>query len=146
MRALLDVSVLIALIDSNHIFHNVAHSWWKENSLFGWASCPITENGVIRIMSNPNYSQVDQFRIDDVVKWIKIFIDESDHQFWFDDISFRDPTLFLVDQTISHHQITDLYLLALAAKEGGRVVTFDRRIRTKPILNASADDLVVLED
>ena len=55
MRALLDVNVLIALLDSDHTSHAVALGWFTENAREGWASCPITQNGCVRIMSNPGY-------------------------------------------------------------------------------------------
>ena len=57
MRALLDVNLLIALLDPDHVFHERAHDWWEANRSAGWASCPLTENGVVRVMSNPNYSR-----------------------------------------------------------------------------------------
>ncbi len=57
MRALLDVNVLIALLDQDHIFHEVAMGWLETEIRHGWASCPITQNGCIRIMSNPGYPE-----------------------------------------------------------------------------------------
>ncbi|TLZ12344.1 MAG: hypothetical protein E6K34_17875 [Gammaproteobacteria bacterium] len=55
MRALLDVNVLIALLDSDHTLHGTAMSWFAKHAREGWASCPITQNGCVRIMSNPSY-------------------------------------------------------------------------------------------
>ena len=55
MRALLDVNVLIALLDAGHAMHLRATEWLAKQSDYGWASCPLTQNGVVRIMSQPSY-------------------------------------------------------------------------------------------
>lgn len=55
MRALLDVNVLIALLDEAHIHHQLAMGWLTNNIEQGWASCPMTQNGCIRILSQPSY-------------------------------------------------------------------------------------------
>ena len=55
MRSLLDVNVLIALLDADHISHTAATAWLSEHGRRGWASCPITQNGCVRIMSHPGY-------------------------------------------------------------------------------------------
>ena len=55
MRALLDVNVLIALFDQDHVSHKAAMTWFAAHATEGWASCPITQNGCVRIMSNPSY-------------------------------------------------------------------------------------------
>src|SRR5579871_3069146 len=128
MRALLDINVVIALMDSDHAFHERAHNWWEENAKAGWASCPLSENGVVRIMSNPAYSRTVQFPPADLILRLQTFATRSNHVFWPDDISLRDATLFAPDRLHSSRQITDLYLLALAAKHDGRLVTFDRAI------------------
>lgn len=144
MRALLDTNFVIALIDANHVFHSWAHEWWAENSGFGWGSCPITENGVVRIMSGSGYSKEERFTPREILDWLDDFISATDHQFWFDDVSFRDKSLFFLDSLIGHRQLTDVYLLALAVRNGGRLVTFDRRLQTASVLGATAENLVVV--
>lgn len=51
---LLDVNVLIALFDSAHIHHVQAHEWFSKNAFQGWVTCPVTENGLLRILSHPS--------------------------------------------------------------------------------------------
>ena len=143
MRALLDVNVIIALLDSKHVFHRRAHSWWATNGKIGWASCPLTENAVVRIMSNPNYDRLHRFSIGDLIGQLRDFIQKTDHQFWADDISILNNSLFEVDRIHSPKQITDLYLLALATKHGGRLVTFDQNISLSAVKGARAENLSV---
>ncbi|MDO9124550.1 MAG: VapC toxin family PIN domain ribonuclease, partial [Deltaproteobacteria bacterium] len=52
---LLDVNLLLALSDPMHIHHELAHRWFAEKGHQAWATCPLTENGFIRIASHPNY-------------------------------------------------------------------------------------------
>ena len=143
MRALLDVNVIIALLDPDHAFHERAHHWWAANSKHGWASCPLTENGVVRIMSNSGYSQKARFAPGDLIGRLQQFADQSNHEFWPDDISFRDEKSFLAERIHSSGQLTDLYLLALATKKRGRLVTFDQNIPLSAIPNAKAANLCV---
>jgi len=141
MRALLDVNVIIALQDPDHAFHERAHTWWAANGKRGWASCPLTENGVVRIMSNPNYSEKTQFTPDDLIGRLRKFARQSDHEFWPHDISLRDENFFATERIHSSRQLTDLYLLALAAKHHGRLVTFDRGIPLSSVCNARVVNL-----
>lgn len=55
MRALLDVNVLIALLDADHALHERSAAWYGVDAQYGWASCPITENGCVRVMAHPSY-------------------------------------------------------------------------------------------
>ena len=57
MRALLDINVLIALLDQDHSLHQRAREWFSRNAATGWTSCPITQNGCVRIMANPGYPE-----------------------------------------------------------------------------------------
>src|SRR5215469_11006955 len=114
MRALLDVNVLIAILDSDHVFHSRAHRWWRGYGSNGWASCPLTENGVVRIMSNPAYSKAVVFSPSDLIQRLNQFAQHGDHEFWPDDVSLRDPAAFAHSRLLSSRAITDVYLLALA--------------------------------
>ena len=143
MRALLDVNVIIALLDPDHAFHERAHAWWAANLKRGWASCPLTENGVVRIMSNPNYSEKARFTPGDLIGRLRKFAAQSNHEFWPDEISLRDKKIFLMERIHSSRQITDLYLLALAVKQHGRLVTFDKGIPLSAISDAEAANLCV---
>ena len=144
MRALLDVNVVIALLDPDHAFHNRAHDWWVTQEQAGWASCPIVENGVVRIMSNPGYSQKARFSPGNLISTLQQFAAQTNHEFWPDDISLRDETIFVTDRVHSSRQITDLYLLALAVKRGGTLVTFDQGIATPAVKNAKRENLIVV--
>jgi len=141
VRALLDVNVIIALIDPDHAFHERAHAWWAANRKRGWASCPLTENGVVRIMSNPGYSRKAQFTPGDLIDRLRQFADQSEHEFWPDDISLRDEKIFATQRIHSSRQLTDLYLLALAVAHNGRLVTFDHEIPMSGVHNAGAANL-----
>jgi toxin-antitoxin system PIN domain toxin len=144
VRALLDINLIIALFDPDHGFHERAHAWWLSHKQHGWASCPITENGAIRIMSNPGYSRKLQFTPSDLITQLRQFSVTSDHEFWADQISLCDETIFAKDRIHSSRQLTDLYLLALAVAHRGRLVTFDAQISTSAIHYAKIESLCVL--
>ena len=121
---LLDVNVLLALCDSLHLHHEAAHRWFGQHGRTAWATCPITENGFVRIASHPNYPN----RPGDVAAVLEILrrlCAVTGHQFWMDDLALRD---FLLPGIITHAHVTDIYFLGLAARKGGKLATFDRRI------------------
>ncbi|MDX1605747.1 MAG: TA system VapC family ribonuclease toxin [Candidatus Competibacterales bacterium] len=142
MRALLDVNVLIALLDAAHIHHRVAHAWLKRELRHGWASCPITLNGCIRIMSQPGYPGA--LRAPDVAARLGEATAGPAHAFWPDDIQPLAEEILQWDRILGHRQVTDAYLLALAVRHDGRFVTFDRRIGTSVVHGAGAQHLVTL--
>ena len=141
MRALLDINVLIALLDPDHVFHDRAHTWWKGHVKSGWASCPLTENGVVRIMSSPAYSRAAKFRPGDLIERLDLFARQSNHEFWSDDLSLRDKTAFARDRLHSSRAITDIYLLALAVKHQGSLATFDQAIPVSAVPGAATASL-----
>src|SRR4051812_18949707 len=144
MRALLDVNVVIALLDPDHAFHERAHQWWARNAKAGWASCPITENGVVRVMSNSAYSSHSYFAPGDLVSRLGTFSNQTDHEFWPDDISLRDESIFVLERIHGSRQVTDLYLLALAARRKGRLATFDTAIPRSAVRIAKATNIDVI--
>jgi len=144
MRALLDVNVVIALLDASHAFHERAHTWWSDHLHEGWASCPLAENGVVRIMANPGYSDSRRFTVEELVEALAKFVAGSDHEFWPDGVTLRDGRVFVTDRVHSGRHLTDLYLLALAAENGGRLVTFDQGIPISAVKTATAENLCVL--
>jgi uncharacterized protein len=144
MRALLDINVLIALLDATHTFHQRAHQWWGANIKSGWASCPLTENGVVRVMSNPGYSQTLRLTPSDLINRLKLFAGQTDHRFWPDDLSLKDGAVFVAGRMHSSRQLTDIYLLGLAVAHGGRLVTFDQSIPLSVVSKATAANLQVL--
>ena len=143
MRSLLDINVLIALMDADHSFHERAHAWWSEENP-AWASCPLTENGLVRIMSAATYSKIQRFRAVALIAQFQTFVANTKHAFWSDAISLRDGARFDHNRILSPGHLTDFYLLALAVENGGRLVTFDRAIPLAAVRGAAAEHLLVL--
>lgn len=143
MRALFDVNVLIALLDTDHIGHAAAASWFGAHLEHGWASCPITENGTARVMASSGYP--NPLAVAAVVERLGIAKATPHHQFWPDDISVTDADIFNRAELLGPKQITDRYLLALAVRNGGRFVTFDQGMRPTAIAGASPEHLVQLQ-
>ncbi|MDA1082256.1 MAG: PIN domain-containing protein [Gemmatimonadetes bacterium] len=142
MRALLDVNVLIALLDSDHTSHRTAVTWFSEHGSGGWASCPITQNGCVRIMSHPGYPNARS--VVEVVERLRTATAHSAHEFWPDDQSILDEKLIEPTRVHGPRQLTDVYLLALALKRGGRLVTFDATIATGAVRGAKSQHMVKL--
>ena len=126
MRALLDGNVLIALLDADHLHHRAAIGWLERNVSAGWASCPITQSGCIRIMSQPRYPSPRPAGL--VAERLAEAASQPFHAFWPDDLSLVAPGRFVWSRILGSRQVTDAYLLALAASKGGRFVTFDRAV------------------
>lgn len=136
--ALLDVNVLVALFDPDHIHHDLAHDWFAENRARGWATCPVTENGFVRVLAHPAYGSTVS-RPAELVARLRRFCRSGHHQFWPDVVSFTDEALFDPAFLAGHRQVTDVYLLGLAKKRGGRLATFDRTIPLKAVRGAGRD-------
>lgn len=122
---LLDINLLLALSDPMHIHHPLAHRWFAEKGQHAWATCPLTENGFIRIASHPNYPN----RPGDVTAVLAIFrqlCGAPGHRFWPEDTSILQ--ILEPDALITHAQITDVYLLGLAVHKRGKLATLDQRI------------------
>ena len=142
MRALFDVNVLIALMDAEHLHHEQARRWLRDNIRDGWATCPITQNGCLRIMAQPGYSNpLPAFR---VAQRLREATETEHHRFWADDISLLQPGVADWRQVIGARQLTDVYLLALAAARGGRFVTFDTRVAVTVVPEAEKQTLCVI--
>ena len=142
MRALLDVNVLIALLDLNHVHHAKAMNWFQNNLNLGWATCPITENGCIRILSQPKYS--NHLSIGEAVRRLRTLVASPFYEFIPDDISLHDSTVVNVRPLSGHRQLTDVYLLALAVNHNMRLATFDGGVPLAPVVGASQSNLVVI--
>lgn len=142
--ALLDVNVLVALFDGLHVHHRRAHDWFAQHRDLGWATCPLTENGLVRILTNPTYPGRGT-TLEDAIDRLERFVSSGDHAFWPDSVSMRDRHLFRPFHIGGHRQITDVYLLALAVHHGGRLATFDRSIPLRAVAGAAPEHLAVLE-
>lgn len=141
--ALLDVNVLVALFDPDHVHHEAAHDWFADESTGGWATCPVTENGFIRVITNPAYG-LDGLRADAVAQRLRRFAASGHHHFWPDAVSLRDGALFDLAAARGYRQLTDLYLLGLAVTMNGRLATFDRGIPLKAVAGARREHLAVI--
>jgi uncharacterized protein len=126
-RFLLDVNVLIALIDPLHTQHEEAHAWFGVSGHLGWASCPMTQNAVPRIVGHARYPN-SPGGPGAVVAALTVLCHLPNHEFWPDDLSLLDAGRFDHGRLLDSGQITDSYLLALAVAHGGRLATFDRRL------------------
>ena len=137
MTFLLDVNVLIALIDPTHVGHEVAHHWFDIEGKAAWATCPMTENGVIRIVGNPKYPNTPGSTaiVAEIVTQLRAL---PGHFFWPDDISLVDTDHVDASKVLIPAQVTDTYLLALAAAHGGKLATFDRRLSAKAVKGGRA--------
>ncbi|MBA2553985.1 MAG: PIN domain-containing protein [Geodermatophilaceae bacterium] len=141
-RALLDVNVLLAVLDSDHVDHDRAVDWLDDEIAAGWASCAITENGFVRILSQPRYpSPVAPAEAIELLSGAR---DSGHHAFWPCDVSVLDTRI--VDHSRLHgpRQVTDAYLLALATAHDGRFVTFDRTVSLASVHGATQEHLTVL--
>lgn len=142
-RALLDVNVLLALLDSDHIDHRRAHEWLDDEIQTGWASCAITENGFVRVISQPRYPSPISPR--EAIELLAPACSGARHAHWPCSLSILDADVFDHSRVHGPRQVTDAYLLALARVNGGRFVAFDRAVAISAVRSARAEDLVVID-
>lgn len=142
MRALLDVNVLVALLDGGHLHHQTATEWLAAHQRAGWASCPLTQNGCVRILSLASYPNPQPPGA--VAARLAGALSGAHHEFWPDSLSLLEPGRLAWAQVLGSRQVTDAYLLALAVKHGGRLVTFDRGISVGAVPGATKRNLLAL--
>ena len=128
---LLDTNMLIALFWPRHARHEMAVKWFARHRSKGWATCPLTEAGFVRIVSNPAFSR-DAVTPREAVGVLRANTAAKDHQFWPDELSFADAVAFAGIRLVGHQQTTDAYLLGLAIRRGGMLATLDEHIGTLP--------------
>jgi len=141
--SLLDVNVLLALFDPSHVFHPPATRWFRDHAGDGWATCPLTQNGFVRIASHRSYPQPRS--VDEAIRVLRTATSSRNHVFWPDDVTLTDPSRLDPAHLLSSGQVTDAYLLALAVQAGGQLVTFDTRIDISAAPGASRSSLCILE-
>jgi toxin-antitoxin system PIN domain toxin len=141
-RALLDINVLLALLDSDHVDHDRARDWINAEISHGWASCAITQNGFVRIISQPRYpSPVSpKLALDRLARASQT----EYHEFWPCSVSLVAEGVIDRSRLVGPRQVTDAYLLALATRHHGRLVTFDRSIPLAAVNGAQEANLTVL--
>lgn len=142
MTALLDTNVLVALLDPAHTFHAAAARWFRDHAGDGWATCPITENGFVRIVSHATYPQ--PVTVADALETMRQASSHAAHVYWPDNITITDNTIVNDAHLLSSGQVTDTYLLGLAIHHDGCLVTLDRRIDLAAVRGASSSRLIVI--
>ena len=137
MTFLLDVNVLIALTDPAHVAHDDAHVWFAERGRHAWATCPMTENGLLRILGNPKYpnSPGSPAQVAGILGSLRAL---PGHEFWSADFSLAAAPQVDPAKILTSAQVTDTYLLALARLRGGQLATFDRRLSTEAVADGKA--------
>jgi toxin-antitoxin system PIN domain toxin len=143
MRTLLDVNVLIALLDDAHVFSRRANEWLDAEPR-RIATCPIVENGVVRILSAPGYSATHRATPGQVAEGLRAIIEAENHAFWPDDVSVLNGQALDFTRLHGHRQITDAYLLALAVQHGGVLATFDAAVPLSAVRGATKRHLLAL--
>lgn len=118
---LLDVNALVALAWDSHIHHAATRNWFAANGASGWATCPLTESGFVRVSSNPIVLP-SAIGVDDARGVLASLRAAGSHRFLLDDVSMTDGDL---PPVVGHRQVTDAHLLTLARRHGIRLITFD---------------------
>jgi len=143
MKSLLDVNCLIALFDEPHASDLIVKNWFLNAEGNGWLTCPITENGCIRILSAQVYARPKPAI--SVIHALRKAFKNPTHHFVADDFSLTDSG-WLEPSLLTASQVTDIYLLKLAMKNNARLVTLDRRIKHSAVEGATPDHLLILRD
>ena len=141
-RALLDINLLLALLDADHVDHHRSRAWLASQIDHGWASCALTQNGFVRVISQPRYPNPVP-PVTAIARLRRATATEY-HSFWSCDVSLLDAEIVDASRIHGPRQVTDAYLLALAVMRGGRFVTFDRSISLDAVAGARDEHLEVL--
>lgn len=126
---LLDTNMLIALLWPAHIHHEAAHAWYGRNSRTPWATCPLTQSGFVRIMSNPKFSR-DAVSPNEASIRLAENLANSRHRFLPASIPFAQAVEDFRSLIHAHRQTTDAYLLGLAMHHHAKLATFDQGVRS----------------
>ena len=137
MTFLLDVNLLIALLDPAHVGHDSAHYWFGATGAASWASCPLTENGVIRILGHPKYPNSTGSPAA-AAPLVARLCALPGHVFWTDELSLMDTDVVDISRITTSAQVTDTYLLALAVANNGQLATLDRRLSPRAVRGGTA--------
>lgn len=124
---LLDTNLLVALLWPAHEQHELALKWFTRHRAQGWVTCPLTEAGFVRIVSNPAFSR-DAVQPREAVQVLMANTAAKDHLFWPDDLAVAEAVAFAEVRLMVHQQVTDAYLLGLALHHGGALATLDEHI------------------
>jgi toxin-antitoxin system PIN domain toxin len=139
---LLDVNLLIALCDADHVDHGPAKKWFANMSSLGWATCPLTENALLRILGHPEYPGGPGSPVA-LLPLLQQLRAHPNHVFLHDSISLADSHLVSNLSQVTPKMLTDIYLLALAVSHGGVLVTLDKRIDPQRVRGGSKALVVI---
>jgi toxin-antitoxin system PIN domain toxin len=145
LRGLLDVNVLVALAWPSHIHHARAHSWFSRHGKAGWSTCPATQAGFARVVSNPSFSS-DALTPREALAYLGRITGLPGHAFWADDHSLVGSRWLAPERLVGYRQVTDAHLLAIALRHRGALVTFDRGARALVPAGLAADVVQVLAE
>lgn len=134
-----DVNVLIALHDPKHVGHEKAHNWFMSEGQHSWATCPLTENGFVRVFTQTQYpNSVGRVAAALYILENMVQVYSATHYFWHDSVSLRDKTCFMAETIVGPKQITDVYLLGLCQQNAGTLITLDTGITSTTIVETAA--------
>lgn len=141
MISLLDVNLLVALAWPSHVQHEAALQWFRENQPSGWATCPVTQSGFVRVSSNRTI--IPEAKTPrEAIGLLQRIVARPGHRFWKDDVAVSSAAEIESTRLLGYRQVTDAHLLALAIRRGGRLATFDGGLRELVSKDRSADDVV----
>jgi toxin-antitoxin system PIN domain toxin len=124
---LLDTNFLIALFWPSHDRHAAAARWFARHRRRGWVTCPVTEAGFVRIVSNPAFSR-DAVQPREAIAVLSANTGAGDHSFWEDSLSIERAVEYAGPRLLGHQQVTDAYLLGLAMHRQGILATLDHGV------------------
>lgn len=137
------MNVWVALLDEAHVHHIQALTFARRPKV-KIATCPIIENGIIRILNLPGYSRLGPAGFETVRNKLQQICTDLDHEFWPDEVSLRTESGINWSRVLGHNQITDIYLLALAVARKGCFVTLDHRVTLSTVNSSSSKNLMLL--
>jgi toxin-antitoxin system PIN domain toxin len=138
-----DVNVLVAMAWPSHVQHEAALRWFEANRSAGWATCPITQSGFVRVSSNRNVIP-EAKTPQEALALLRRIVELPDHRFWEDDVAIASAEEIESNRLLGYRQVTDAHLLTLALRRGGRVATFDRGVRQLVPTGHAADAAVMV--
>jgi toxin-antitoxin system PIN domain toxin len=141
-KNLLDLNVLIALTEPGHDHYRMTQEWFNSSRKGSWGVCPLTEAGFIRITTNPAFRPGPR-TLEQAIAILQVQKGHPDYWYWVIEESWVTLTAAFADRIFGHQQVTDAYLLGLAIKENGVLVTFDRGIRYMAGAEFSRNVLIV---
>lgn len=142
MRSLLDVNVLVALFDQDHVDHVRVRAWLAARIDDGWASCPITQNGFVRVISQPAYPS--PVTAGEAIRLLDGAVSTFHHEFWPNAVSVLDERVVRRRHVLGHRQVTAVHLLATAVANGGCLAMLDRSVPIEAVAGATADHLALI--